>query len=85
MTQAPHPILLLSIILGYFLLLIGISLLTKGKQTNETFFKADRNSKWWLVAIGMIGASLSGVTFMSIPGVVGLDGVNKGFSYADNR
>lgn len=48
---------------------------------NEEFFIAGRKSPWFLVAFGMIGASLSGVTFISIPGVVGQDGLNKDFSY----
>src|SRR5690606_15897181 len=44
---------------------------------NETFFTGNRNSKWYVVAFGMIGASLSGVTFISVPGWVG----ESGFSY----
>lgn len=76
------PSLILSIILGYFLLLIGVSYFTKGKGDNKTFFTANKSSPWLLVAIGMIGASLSGVTFISIPGVVGKEtGGNINFSY----
>jgi Na+/proline symporter len=66
------PIVLLSFIIGYFALLIGISYLTaKGTSDNSTFFMANRNSKWYLVAFGMIGTALSGVTFISVPGKVG--------------
>ncbi|MDH5602612.1 MAG: sodium:solute symporter [Cyclobacteriaceae bacterium] len=61
----------------YFCLLIGISVFTSRKATNETFFTGNRQSPWYLVAFGMIGASLSGVTFISIPGQVG----NNEFSY----
>ncbi|HHB79166.1 MAG TPA: sodium:solute symporter [Saprospiraceae bacterium] len=67
--MTPHTILL--IICGYFLLLMVISWLTSKKATNSTFFAADHKSPWYLVAFGMIGASLSGVTFISLPGIVG--------------
>jgi len=66
------PAVLLSFIIGYFLVLIGISFLTSRKSSdNDTFFVANRNSKWYLVAFGMIGTALSGVTFISVPGKVG--------------
>lgn len=66
------PIILLSFIIGYFLLLIVIAHLTsKNSSDNSTFFIANRNSKWYLVAFGMIGTALSGVTFISVPGAVG--------------
>ena len=66
------PLVLLSFIIGYFLLLIVISFLTSSKSSdNDTFFVANRNSKWYLVAFGMIGTALSGVTFISVPGKVG--------------
>ncbi len=61
---------LLAIILGYFLILIGVSFFTSKKSDNKTFFTANKNSPWYLIAFGMIGASLSGVTFISIPGWV---------------
>ncbi|MFY8186353.1 MAG: sodium:solute symporter [Flavobacterium sp.] len=68
----PLPILLL--ILGYFLVLILISKLVGRKSdSNETFFKANKSAPWYLVAFGMIGASLSGVTFISVPGKVEFD------------
>lgn len=72
---------LLSLILGYFLMLILVSIFTAKNANNQDFFNAGRNSPWYLVAIGMIGASLSGVTFISIPGVVGNGGLNQAFSY----
>ncbi|QED37628.1 sodium:solute symporter [Antarcticibacterium arcticum] len=71
----PYQILLL--IAGYFGVLILISHLTSRGGTNDEFFKANRQSPWYLVAFGMIGASLSGVTFISIPGTV----AEQGFSY----
>ena len=69
--------LLLSILLGYFVVLMGIARLTRGKEDNQTFFIANRSAPWYLVAFGMIGASLSGVTFISVPGWVEA----SGFSY----
>ena len=66
------PLVLLSFIIGYFLVLLVISWLTSRKSSdNDTFFVANRNSKWYLVAFGMIGTALSGVTFISVPGKVG--------------
>lgn len=65
------PILLLIIIFAYFLMLIGISYLTGKDDSNSMFFKAGKKSHWFVVAFGMIGASLSGVTFISVPGWVG--------------
>ena len=63
--------LVLFILLAYFGILILISYFTSRKSDNETFFTANRTSPWYLVAFGMIGTSLSGVTFISIPGEVG--------------
>lgn len=65
------PTLVFSIIAGYFLLLITISYFTSRNADNNTFFTADRKSPWFLVAFGMVGATLSGVTFISVPGEVG--------------
>jgi Na+/proline symporter len=66
------PNILLAFIIGYFLMLISISFFTSKKSSdNSTFFIANRNSKWYLVAFGMIGTALSGVTFISVPGQVG--------------
>ncbi|MFT6867777.1 MAG: Na+/proline symporter [Cyclobacteriaceae bacterium] len=65
------PFLVGTIIIGYFILLIGISIFTSRNAADEDFYTAQRQSPWYLVAFGMIGASLSGVTFISIPGEVG--------------
>ena len=62
--------LILTLLLGYFLVLILISYLTGKNDSNVDFFKAGKQSPWYLVAFGMIGASLSGVTFISVPGWV---------------
>ncbi|MFW5821687.1 MAG: sodium:solute symporter, partial [Bacteroidota bacterium] len=64
-------LLLLTVIIGYFLVLILISWYTSRKADNDSFFIGNRKSPWYVVAFGMIGASLSGVTFISIPGWVG--------------
>jgi Na+/proline symporter len=75
------PGILLLFIAGYFLVLILISYLTSRKASdNDTFFVANRNSKWYLVAFGMIGTALSGVTFISVPGKVGSPGGDQ-FAY----
>lgn len=66
------PILILSILIIYFGVLIGISRWVSRKDSsNAAFFQANKNSKWYLVAFGMIGTALSGVTFISVPGEVG--------------
>ena len=72
-----QPIHILYIILAYFSVLLLISYLTGRKASNDTFFKANNKSPWYLVAFGMIGASLSGVTFISVPGWV----ESQSFSY----
>ncbi len=75
------PGVLLSFLIGYFLMLLGISYFTSKKSSdNSTFFTANRNSKWYLVAFGMIGTALSGVTFISVPGEVGNPAGNE-FKY----
>ena len=71
------PFLVLSLVLGYFGVLMGISWLTSRDADTQAFFNANRKSPWFLVAFGMIGATLSGVTFISVPGEVG----NTAFSY----
>ena len=63
--------IILIVILTYFSVLFVISHFTKGNDDNTTFFSANKNSPWYLVAFGMVGASLSGVTFISVPGDVG--------------
>ena len=72
-----QPAFILILILGYFALLVLIAYLTGKQADNQTFFTANRSSPWYLVAFGMVGASLSGVTFISVPGWVG----DSGFSY----
>ncbi len=73
--MTPTHILLL--IGGYFLLLLLISYFTGKNDSNVDFFKAGKSSPWYLVAFGMVGASLSGVTFISVPGWV----ADSEFSY----
>ncbi|MEQ8906273.1 sodium:solute symporter [Ekhidna sp.] len=72
-----NPLFVGAIVLGYFILLIGISWLTSRNAKATDFYTASRESKWYLVAFGMIGASLSGVTFISVPGEV----ANSNFYY----
>jgi len=64
------PINILLLIGGYFLVLLLIAYFTGKNDTNVDFFKAGKQSPWYLVAFGMVGASLSGVTFISVPGWV---------------
>ncbi len=72
-----NPTILLSCFLAYTLLLFLITFLTARKANNESFYIGNKTSPWYVVAYGMIGASLSGVTFMSVPGWVG----SSQFSY----
>ncbi|MFO7822563.1 MAG: sodium:solute symporter [Cyclobacterium sp.] len=65
------PLLVFGVIAGYFALLLLISYLTSLKSDSLTFYTGNRESPWFLVAFGMVGASLSGVTFISVPGEVG--------------
>lgn len=69
--------IIISVLVIYFLILIGISLITSRNADTNTFFTGDKQSPWYLVAFGMIGASLSGVTFISVPGKV----INDSFFY----
>jgi Na+/proline symporter len=71
------PFILLGFVLAYFLLLLVVAYFTSKQSDNNSFFIGNRNSNWALVAFGMIGTSLSGVTFVSVPGTVGA----KGFQY----
>jgi len=72
-----NPYLVIGIVLGYFLILIVVSLLTSRKADSQTFFTGNRKSPWYVVAFGMVGTAISGVTFVSVPGEVG----NSAFSY----
>ena len=71
------PTLIIAVLSAYFAFLVLISKLTSKDQGNETFFMGKRQSPWYIVAFGMIGASLSGVTFISVPGWV----ASSQFSY----
>lgn len=63
--------LLFSFVIGYFLILLIVAYVTSRNSNNDSFFIGNRSSNWMLVAFGMIGTSLSGVTFVSVPGAVG--------------
>lgn len=69
--------LLFIFVISYFILLLSVAWYTSRNSTNESFFIGNRNSNWMLVSFGMIGTSLSGVTFVSVPGTVGA----QAFSY----
>ena len=71
------PLLVGSIIFGYFLVLVSISWVASRNPADSDFYTATRQSKWYLVAFGMIGTSLSGITFISVPGEV----ANSNFYY----
>jgi len=72
-----HPLIIGSFFLLYTILIFTIAHITSKKANNQTYLRGNRSSPWFLVAYGMIGASLSGVTFMSVPGWV----ASSGFSY----
>src|ERR1700704_2442352 len=76
-------LLLFSFVIAYFLLLLVVAYRTSRNSNNDSFFIGNRNSNWLLVSFGMIGTSLSGVTFVSVPGTVGdfAGGVYKAFGY----
>src|SRR6478735_7103750 len=69
--------LLFTFVIAYFALLLVVAWFTSRNSTNDSFFIGNKNSNWMLVAFGMIGTSLSGVTFVSVPGTVG----GAGFTY----
>ncbi|MDR2907627.1 MAG: sodium:solute symporter [Bacteroidales bacterium] len=72
-----NPTLILSVIAAYFLVLLGISYFTTRKVDSQSFYNGNRRSPWYIIAIAMLGTSISGVTFVSVPGMV----VNDGFAY----
>jgi len=72
------PLLLFCILIAYFLLLLGVAHVTSRGADNDSFFIGNKSSNWMLVAFGMVGTTLSGVTFVSVPGAVGAGG----FGYA---
>src|ERR1051326_5575339 len=71
------PIGILSCVTAYSLLLFLVVWLTSRKADSESFFVGNRSSRWYVVAYGMVGASLSGITFISVPGGV----LNQDLSY----
>lgn len=75
--------LLFSFVIGYFVILLVVAYFTSRNSNNESFFIGNKSSNWMLVAFGMIGTSLSGVTFVSVPGAVGkpFAGGFEGFTY----
>ncbi|MBL7780957.1 MAG: sodium:solute symporter [Saprospiraceae bacterium] len=75
------PTLVLVVLLLYFAMLVGVAWYTGRGVSNSGFFLANRKVPWYVVAYAMIGTSISGVTFISIPGAVGGTGLNMAFSY----
>jgi Na+/proline symporter len=72
------PVLLFCILIAYFALLLGVAWATSRNANNDSFFIGNKSSNWMLVAFGMVGTTLSGATFISVPGAVGLDGFGYG-------
>jgi len=62
--------IILTTVLAYFAIIYTLSVVVAGKSNNDAFYRANRRSPWYMVAFGMIGASISGVTFISVPGMV---------------
>ncbi|HEX6335201.1 MAG TPA: sodium:solute symporter, partial [Flavisolibacter sp.] len=78
------PAVLFTFVIGYFILLLVVAYYTSRNANNDSFFIGNKSSNWMLVAFGMIGTSLSGVTFVSVPGAVGrplAGGGIEAFSY----
>lgn len=71
------PLSVIAVIAGYFILLLALSWWSGRGATDQTFFRGDRRTPWPIVAIAMLGAPISGVTFISVPGMV----VTKGYAY----
>ncbi|MDI9337217.1 MAG: sodium:solute symporter [Alphaproteobacteria bacterium] len=72
-----NPYFLCLILVLYFGILYCVAFITGKHSTNESFFVGTKNSRWYIVAFGMIGTSLSGITFISVPGTIG----SHGFAY----
>ena len=81
MTEHLTPAIVLVILFLYFAMLVGVAWFTGRDVGNSGFFLANRKVPWYVVAYAMIGTSISGVTFISIPGKVGGSGLNMAFSY----
>ncbi|MDR1783579.1 MAG: sodium:solute symporter, partial [Dysgonamonadaceae bacterium] len=73
------PLLILATVAVYFIAIFSISYFTGRKADNQSFFTGNRKSSWYMVTFAMIGAAISGVTFVSVPGMV----ATKGFSYME--
>lgn len=67
--------IILFTLLAYFIVLFALSRITGRRATNSTFYRGDRRSPWYMVAFGMVGASISGVTYVSVPGMVTTSGM----------
>lgn len=67
--------IILTTVLAYFAIIYILSVIVAGKSTNDAFYRANRRSPWYMVAFGMVGASISGVTFVSVPGMVMIIGM----------
>lgn len=72
------PALLFCILIAYFALLLGVAWATSRNANNDSFFIGNKSSNWMLVAFGMVGTTLSGATFISVPGAVGKDAFGYG-------
>jgi Na+/proline symporter len=84
MQNVLSPTLILGIVAAYFFLLLCVAYFTGKNAGNKDFFVANKQAPWYLVAYGMIGASLSGVTFISVPGMVGAAYLNSDLNNAAN-
>ncbi|GHU85912.1 solute:sodium symporter (SSS) family transporter [Bacteroidia bacterium] len=71
------PSVILSIIIAFFALLFIVSIITTRKYDTQSFYNANKRSPWYIISIAMIGTSISGVTFISVPGMI----IKDGFSY----
>jgi Na+/proline symporter len=69
------PLVIACVLIVYFIALFAVAVVTSKKADNASFFKANKSASWVLVAFGMIGTSLSGVTFVSVPGTVSVAGM----------
>ena len=73
------PISVIAVILAYFAVMFTVSWISSRESSNAGFFTGARKTPWWIAAIAMIGAPMSGVTFVSVPGMVGVNGTAMGY------
>ena len=73
------PVAIIITILTYFAVMLAVSAVSARNTGNDSFFNGGRKAPWWIVAIAMIGAPMSGVTYVSVPGMVGLGGTAMGY------